>query len=276
MTRANILEGIFERGTLAHTIQSLAASSREGRLMLRCSHHHANLVFFDGDVIAATCEPLADAPLSEPISGEAAIAEVMTFTDGQFEFIRLLINPGSFPAATRVSKMVSNLFMSSASAPAVSETPATWQINAQSVPTLQPPQHGNGVQLEQMAWTLMPKLTGQHSVREIAQALQLEEGLVIRELEALLANDLISVTQRLSTVAPELIDAIRRVVVQVTGPMGEFVLEDIGDDLSVDLRDMPSKMLREFLTRIQAQMPKERQAVYDNSINQVLKHFKLI
>lgn len=267
MTQANILEGIFERGTLAYTIQSLATSNREGRLMLQCGHRHANLVFFDGDVIAATCEPL---------SGEAAITEVMTFTDGQFEFIRLLINPGSFPAATRVSRMVSNLFMSSASAPAVPETPAARQIHAQSVPTLQPPQHGKGVQLEPMVWTLMPMLNGQHSVREIAQALQLEEGTVIRELEALLANDLISVTQRLSTVAPELIDAIRRVVVQVTGPMGEFVLEDVADDLSVDLRAMPSKMLREFLTRIQAQMPRERQAVYANAINQVLKHFKLI
>jgi hypothetical protein len=270
MTETNILQGSFVRGTLAHTIQYLATSNREGRLTLQSGPQTAQIIFFDGQAIVATCNASM---------GEAAVASILGFETGSFEFVRLLINPGSYPPGTRISKLLSNLLMSRANEQSTPQHPTSsseQQITAASVPTLQPPKHGNPVHLEQMAWTLMPKMDGNRTVSEIARELQLPEQRVILELQSMLANGLIQVTQRISHVPAELVNEIRKVVVQITGPMGAFVLEDVADDLEVDLQAIPTTSLREFLTLIQMQIPSERQAVYANAINQILKHFRLI
>jgi Domain of unknown function (DUF4388) len=270
MTETNILQGNFVRGTLAHTIQFLATSNREGRLTLQSGPQTAQIIFFDGQAIVATCNASM---------GEAAVASILSFETGSFEFVRLLINPGSFPEGARISRMLSNLLMSTQSEQSSQSNPAATfeqKITGASVPTLQPPKHGNPVHLEQMAWTLMPKMDGNRTVSEIARELQLSEQSVILELQSMLANGLIQVTQRISHVPTGLVDEVRKVVVQLTGPMGSIMLEDVADDLEVDLQALPMTSLREFLTLIQMQMPSERQAVYANAINQILKHFRLI
>jgi Domain of unknown function (DUF4388) len=269
MTDTNILQGSFVRGTLAQTIQYLATSNREGRLTLQSGPQTAQIIVFDGQAIVATCNASM---------GETAVASILSFENGHFEFVRLLINPSSFPAGARISRMLSNLLMSTTGEqhPQPTTSSSEQKITAASVPTLQPPKHGNPVHLEQMAWMLMPKMDGNRTVSEIARELQLSEQSVILELQSMLTNGLIQVTQRISHVPAGLVEEIRKVVVQLTGPMGAFVLEDVADDLEVDLQALPTTSLREFLTLIQMQIPSERQAVYANSINQILKHFRLI
>jgi prepilin-type processing-associated H-X9-DG protein len=271
MTGTNSLQGTFERDTLPHTIQYLAASNREGRLTLRSGYRMANVVFFDGNVVAANCEALG---------GETAIAELLAFPNGQFEFVQMSVNTVGLPSQHRISKSLSSLLMSAMVQRDTLDTreskPAQPSITGSSVPTLQTPKDGVSVQLSRTAWMLMPRMDGQHSVSEIAQILQLNERTVILELESMLQSGLVQVTQRVNNAPEGLVEAVRRVVVQICGPMGSFVLDDVGEDLGIDLKALPSASIREFLTRIQAQMPPERQAAYANAINQVLKQFKLI
>lgn len=270
MTGTNSLQGTFERDTLPHTIQYLAGSNREGRLTLRSGSRMANVVFFDGNVVAASCEALG---------GETAIAELLAFGNGQFEFVQMAVNTGSLPVMHRISKSLSSLLMSAMvqrDMDTRESKPAQPTITGSSVPTLQTPKDGASVQLSRTAWMLMPRMDGQHTVSEIAQALQLNERTVILELESMLQSGLVQVIQRVSNAPDGLVEAVRKVVVQICGPMGSFVLDDVGEDLGVDLEALPSASLREFLTRIQAQMPPERQAIYANAINQVLKQFRLI
>ena len=270
MTGTNSLQGTFERDTLPHTIQYLAGSNREGRLTLRSGSRMANVVFFDGNVVAANCEALG---------GETAIAELLAFGNGQFEFVQMAVNTGSLPVMHRISKSLSSLLMSAMvqrDMDTRESKPAQPTITGSSVPTLQTPKDGASVQLSRTAWMLMPRMDGQHTVSEIAQALQLNERTVILELESMLQSGLVQVIQRVSNAPDGLVEAVRKVVVQICGPMGSFVLDDVGEDLGVDLEALPSASLREFLTRIQAQMPPERQAIYANAINQVLKQFRLI
>ena len=270
MTGTNSLQGTFERDTLPHTIQYLAGSNREGRLTLRSGSRMANVVFFDGNVVAASCEALG---------GETAIAELLAFGNGQFEFVQMAVNTGSLPVMHRISKSLSSLLMSAMvqrDMDTRESKPAQPTITGSSVPTLQTPKDGVSVQLSRTAWMLMPRMDGQHTVSEIAQALQLNERTVILELESMLQSGLVQVIQRVSNAPDGLVEAVRKVVVQICGPMGSFVLDDVGEDLGVDLEALPSASLREFLTRIQAQMPPERQAIYANAINQVLKQFRLI
>ena len=271
MTGTNSLQGTFERDTLPHTIQYLAASNREGRLTLRSGSRMANVVFFDGNVVAANCEALG---------GETAIAELLAFPNGQFEFVQMTVTIGNLPAMHRISKSLSSLLMSAMVERDTLDTreskPAQASITGGSVPTLQTPKDGVSVQLSRTAWMLMPRMDGQHTVSEIAQALQLNERTVILELESMLQNGLVQVIQRVSNAPEGLVEAVRKVVVQICGPMGSFVIDDVSDDLGVDLQALPSASIREFLTRIQAQMPPERQGAYATAINQVLKQFRLI
>jgi Domain of unknown function (DUF4388) len=271
MIGMNSLQGTFERDTLPHTIQYLAASNREGRLILRSGSRIANVVFYDGNVVAANCESWG---------GESAIAELLAFSNGQFEFVQMTVNTDSLPSTQRISKSLSSLLMSAMVERDTLDTreskPAQPTITGSSVPTLQTPKDGATVQLSRTAWMLMPRMDGQHTVSEIAQALQLNERTVILELESMLQNGLVQVIQRVNNAPDGLVEAVRKVVVQICGPMGSFVLDDVADDLGIDLEALPSVSIREFLTRIQTQMPPERQSAYANAINQVLKQFKLI
>lgn len=272
MTGTKSLQGTFERDSLPQMIQYLAASSHEGRLTLQSGSRTATVVYFEGNVVAATCEPAV---------GEAAVAELLAFREGQFEFIQTSIRLENLPNATRITRPLSALLLSAAVQRDTLDTresqePIQNLITANTVPTIQPPKPGVSVQLDKAAWLIMPKMDGKRTVCEIAQELQLDEYIVIVQLDSMLASGLIQVTQRVATVPVELIEALTKVVVQLAGPMGTFVIEDVAEDLSVDPKSIPAASLREFLTRIQAQMPPERQAAYANAVNQVLKQFKLI
>ena len=272
MTGTKSLQGTFERDSLPQMIQYLAASNHEGRLTLQSGTRTATVVYFEGNVVAATCEPAI---------GEAAVAELLAFKEGQFEFLQTSIRLENLPTATRITKPLSALLLSAVVERDTLDTRESKQavrdvIGPDTVPIIQPPKPGVSVQLDKAAWMIMPKMDGKRTVREIAHELQLDEYIVTVQLESMLSSGLIQVTQRVATVPADLIGALTRVVIQLAGPMGSFLIEDVAEDLSLDLKNIPSASLREFLTRIQAQMPPERQAAYANAINQVLKQFKLI
>ncbi len=272
MTGTKSLQGTFEWDSLPQMIQYLAASNQEGRLTLQSGTRTATVIYFEGNVVAASCGP---------IIGEAAVTALLSFNQGQFEFTQMPIQLDSLPTATRITKPLSALLLSAAVERDTLDTRESRQsvqnlITPKTVPIMQPPKPGVSVQLDKAAWLIMPKMDGKRTVAEIARELQLEEYTVIVQLESMLSSGLIQVTQRVAGVPAGLIEAIKKVVVQLTGPMGFFLLEDIAEDLSLDLQNIPMASLREFLTRIQAQMPPERQAAYANEINQALKQFKLI
>jgi Domain of unknown function (DUF4388) len=274
MTETKSLQGSFEADSLPLMIQYLAVSNREGRLTLRSDNRTAKVVYLDGNIVAASCDKVA---------GEPAVAELLAFTHGQFEFVQTPIKLESLPPAMRINKPLSALLLSAAverdtldTRERESQRPVQNVITLETVPIIQPPKPGVSVQLDKAAWLIMPKMDGKRTVGEIAKELQLEDYVVITHLESMLANGLIQVTERVAGVPEGLIAEIKKVVVQLTGPMGSFLLEEIAEDLSSDLLNLPMASLQEFLTRTQAQIPPERQVAYANGINQVLKQFKLI
>lgn len=272
MTETKSLQGTFERDSLPQMIQYLAVSSREGRLTLRSGMRTARVVYLDGNIVAASCDKVA---------GEPAVAELLAFDQGQFEFAQTSIRLESLPPVTRITRPLSALLLSAAVERDTLDTresqrPVQSIITPDTVPVIQPPKPGVSVQLDKTAWLIMPKLDGKRTVSEIAKELRLEEFAVIVQLESMLANGLIRVGQRVATVPAELIEAIQKVVVQLAGPMGSFLIEDVAEDLSLDLQNVPAASLREFLMRVQSQMPPERQTAYATAINQALKQFKLI
>jgi Domain of unknown function (DUF4388) len=272
MTGTKSLQGTFEWDSLPQMIQYLAASNQEGRLVLQSGTRSATVIYFDGNVVAAMCGSM---------NGESAVTALLAFNQGKFEFTQIAIELHGLPTATRITKPLSALLLSAAVERDTLDTresrqPVQSLITSTTVPTMQPPKPGVSVQLDKAAWLIMPKMDGKRTVADIARELQLEEYTVIVHLESMLASGLIQVMERVAGLPAGLIEEIKKVVIQLTGPMGSFLLEDIAEDLSLDLQNVPMASLREFLTRIQAQIPPERQVAYANSINQALKQFKLI
>ncbi len=98
------------------------------------------------------------------------------------------------------------------------------------------------------------------TIRQIATEVQLSGSAFKASFQKLLKYKLIEpVDETKDYVEPALIEQIRKILVRLTGPLGEMLIEEAASELKLDLSRIPKSGLADLVYAIAKEIPGEKQ-----------------
>lgn len=239
-----VLQGQLEDGVLANLLQYLALNRASGCLTLRSPTGERGEVFLDDG-------QLSHVRVHE-FSGTAAMSVLLAWTDGSFSFRSDVTSPEQ---ADRLS--VESVLLDASRQLDEARRTGIEFLSSQSVLKARPMDaEADSVAMTLRAVTLYRNLDGVRSLAEIAEGTgsPLEE--IVEAAHELRRVALAEVT-RAPTVDRAFLDALSRELVELMGPVGEFVVEDAAYDLELVVEAIPQHALDDLLAEVERQLDRE-------------------
>ncbi len=274
-SEARGVRGSFSHDTLVSTVQFAATSDQPSRFEISSGLRRASLMLNNGNVIAAECFSN-----QRELLGEEAVVEFLSWRFGEFA---LIPDPDAINTSKgRIDKSIMALLLS-ASATRDSMDSSMRQdssmiqepVRPDAIPSLIATNSAANVQLDANSWVLIPKIDNVKTVGQIAQELGLDMNETGRRLRMLEQSGLVKLEIRLIPAPSDFLPNVTKFLVQLTGPMGDILLEDAAYAAGIDLGSLQASQAVTLAKFLEAEIPADRVVGFRQGMMTLLRQSNL-
>jgi Domain of unknown function (DUF4388) len=274
-TDARGVRGSFTQDTLVSTIQFAATADQPSRFEISSGLRRATAMFNNGNMIAAECFSN-----QRELLGEQAVVEFLSWRFGEFA---LTPDPDAINASKgRIDKPIMALLLSATTTRDTMDSSMRQDssmiqepVRPDAIPSLITNNSAANIQLDASSWVLIPKIDGSKMAGQIAQELGLDMTETGRRLRMLEQSGLIKLEVRLVPIPSDFLPNLTRFLVQLTGPMGDILLEDAAYAAKIDLGNMQANQAITLARFLEAEIPADRVVAFRQGMMTLLRQSNL-
>jgi Domain of unknown function (DUF4388) len=274
-TDARGVRGSFTQDTLVTTIQFAATSEHPSRFEISSGVRRATLMLNSGNVSAAECFSN-----QRELLGEEAVVEILSWRFGEFA---LIPDPDAINISKgRIDKPIMALLLSATTTRDTMDSSMRQDssmiqepVRPDAIPTLITNSSAANVQLDASSWVLIPKIDGSKMAGQIAQELGLDMLETGRRLRMLEQSGLVKLEVRVIPAPSDFLPNLTRFLVQLTGPMGDILLEDAAYAAGIDLGSLQANQAVTLAKFLEAEIPPDRVVAFRQGMMTLLRQSNL-
>jgi hypothetical protein len=254
---SDVFRGNLIQIPLLDILRLLSLRGQTGRLELENGSHHGEIYLIDGHLVHA----VIDAQV-----GDAAIYTLMDWLQGDFNFV-----PDAAAPEESLTSNTEQLLLEGA------RRVKEWEDIKKVIPStnvvfkLSTSGSPGEINLQPNEWQVLTQVNGARSVAEIAQEMGGDEFTVAKVLYGLTSAGLLiegekPATLPVATVNGSFFTILNDEVIEILGPLGPMVIQEMVDDLDETLESFPRDKVADLVERVSTEIDDEDKQLHFQQI----------